>query len=242
MIVLVWGSMGNMSVLCTTEHVNTYQNEWAFILIMIDYSLAFLSAVGQYVTVHEVAQGNKLMKEINIGISWHFTTPERPANVKSASKCLDFTALHTYRLVDFLQTSTELVWGPDFTDFNYPQFTFFVVLRPGCQWIIFDSEHARAENTKHTFTSVIGMVVSDFFHRPTIMWKRLIFFSCHGGSVSCSLLFVGGLREQGAYSLCKEWFSSQRKCVQILQIVKCSAVETNLFEVLEATLCKSQFE
>ena len=34
---------------------------------MIDYSLAFLSAVGQYVSMHEVARGNKFMKEITFG-------------------------------------------------------------------------------------------------------------------------------------------------------------------------------
>lgn len=34
---------------------------------MIDYSLAFLSAVGRHVGMHEVAQGNKLMKETAIG-------------------------------------------------------------------------------------------------------------------------------------------------------------------------------
>lgn len=33
---------------------------------MIDYSLAFLSAVGRHVGMHEVAQGNKLMKETAI--------------------------------------------------------------------------------------------------------------------------------------------------------------------------------
>lgn len=34
---------------------------------MIDYGLAFLSAVGRHVSMHEVAQGNKLMKETAIG-------------------------------------------------------------------------------------------------------------------------------------------------------------------------------